>query len=282
MSNVNDAQIAEWNGEQGQRWVELQQAMDAMLEPFSQAVLSAAAAQPGERVIDVGCGCGSTSLALARAVGALGSVLGVDVSAPMLAAARRLAASAAQLPLRFIEADAGESALPGAQDLLFSRFGLMFFAAPAAALRHLRGTLRLGGRCAFVCWRAPRDNPWAMTPLMAARNALGITPPKADPLAPGPFAFADGERLRALLSEAGFSDIQIRRTDALLRVGSSARDAAEHSLRIGPVSRFAREAGPAHAQVIVDAIETALTPLAGADASIHLPGSTWVVTASNG
>ena len=208
MTAPNAAQIAEWNGEQGQRWVQLQQQMDRMIEPFGDAALQAAAPRPGERVLDIGCGCGSTTLALARAVGSSGQVLGVDVSQPMLAAAQRLAAAAPELSLRFVEADAATAALPHGQDLLFSRFGLMFFDQPAAALRHLRRALRPGGRCAFVCWRAPRDNPWAMAPLMAARKALGITPPPADPHAPGPFALADEQRLHGLLSEAGFGGIR--------------------------------------------------------------------------
>ena len=281
MNAANAAQIAEWNGEQGQRWVQLQQQMDEMIEPFGQAALQAAGPRPGERVLDIGCGCGTTTLALARAVGSSGRVLGVDVSQPMLAAAQRLAASAPELSLRFVEADAATAELPHGQDLLFSRFGLMFFDQPAAALRHLRGALRPGGRCAFVCWRAPRDNPWAMAPLMAARKALGITPPPADPHAPGPFAFADEQRLHALLSAAGFGGIDIRRVDVLLRVGSDAQDAAERSLRIGPVSRLAREAGPAQEPLLRQAMAQALAALAAADGSVQLGGSTWVVTAQN-
>jgi len=287
MPTHNDAQIAEWNGEQGQRWAQQQRTLDAMIGPFGDAALQAAAAQPGEQVIDIGCGCGSTTLTLARAVGPSGQVLGVDVSQPMLAIARAAAADAAaaspasaRAALSFIEADAATAALPLGQDLLFSRFGLMFFDAPAAALRHLRGALREGGRCAFVCWRTPRDNPWAMVPLMAARKALDITPPPADPLAPGPFAFADDVRLRGLLVEAGFSDIDIQRCDATIAIGATPRAAAEHSLNLGPASRLAREVGPAFHARIVDAIEQALVPLAAADRTVGLSGSTWVVTAS--
>ena len=178
-TSTNAEQIADWNGDQGQRWVDYQALLDRMIEPFGAAALRAAAAQPGERVLDVGCGCGSTSLQLARAVGPQGSVLGVDISRPMLQAARRRAEAEPALRVTFTEADASAAALPAGHDLLYSRFGLMFFDAPAAALRHLRGALRPGGRCAFVCWRAPRDNPWAMAPLMAARQALGINPPPA-------------------------------------------------------------------------------------------------------
>jgi len=280
-SAANADQIADWNGEQGRRWAEQQALLDRMIAPFGQAALRAAAAQPGEHVLDVGCGCGSTSLALARAVGPQGSVRGVDISRPMLDVAQRLAAAHAELRVSFDEADASCAALPVGQDLLFSRFGLMFFDAPAAALRHLRGALRPGGRCAFVCWRAPRDNPWAMAPLVAARQALGISPPPADPLMPGPFAFADEARLRGLLVEAGFADVELRRFDAAAGGGASPREAALNSLQLGPVSRLLREVGPAHTDTFLTAIERALTPLAAADGSVALTGSTWVVTAAN-
>jgi ubiquinone/menaquinone biosynthesis C-methylase UbiE len=281
MSLHNDAQIAEWNGVLGQRWVAFQPQLDRMIEAFGTAALRRAAVHPGERVLDIGCGCGSSTLALALAVGPQGRVLGVDVSQPMLAVARQRAASADPGVASFLEADASVAELPGGQDLLFSRFGLMFFDAPATALRHLRGALRGGGRCTFVCWRPPRDNAWAMTPLMAARQALGVTPPPADPLAPGPFAFADDQRLRSLLAEAGFESVELQRFDAPIHLGRSARDAAEQSLQIGPVSRLAGEAGPAHQAAITAAIECALVPLAAADGSIALAGSTWVVSARN-
>ncbi len=281
MATHNAEQLADWNGEQGRRWVKFQRQLDRMIEPFGHAALRAAAPQPGERVLDIGCGCGSASLALAQAVGPQGRVLGVDISQPMLDAARRLAASHAALSLEFVEADAASAALPGAQDLLFSRFGLMFFDQPVAALRHLRAALRPGGRCAFVCWRAPRDNPWAMAPLVAARQALNINPPPADPLAPGPFAFADEDRLRGLMADAGFADIRIQRFDAPVAMGPSAREAARHCLQTGPVSRLAHEVGAAQEPLIRDAIERTLAQRAAADGSVSLVGSTWVVAASN-
>lgn len=278
----NAEQIADWNGEQGRRWAEHQQRIDRMIERYGDAALLAAAAMPGERVLDIGCGSGSTTLALARAVGPRGRVLGVDISQPMLAVAQKRADSHPELNLSFTEPDASAAALPTGHDLLFSRFGLMFFADPAGALRHLRGSLKPGGRCAFVCWRAPRDNPWAMAPLVAARQALGITPPPADPLAPGPFAFADEQRLRGLLSEAGFGSIDLQRFDAPNVLGASAREAALNCLQIGPVSRLVREVGPEREPQIVEAIERALAKHAAADGSVSLGGSTWVVTAAQG
>jgi hypothetical protein len=145
----------------------------------------------------------------------------------------------------------------------------------------MRQSLRPGGRCVFVCWRAPRDNAWAMTPLMAARQALNITPPTMDPNAPGPFAFADEQRLRSILSGAGFSGIEIRRFDAEVCLGDTPADAAEGSLRIGPTSRLVREAGVEHQQTVRDAVERALTPFAAAGGAVRLNGSTWIVSAAS-
>jgi SAM-dependent methyltransferase len=277
----NSEQIAEWNGALGQRWVAMQQEIDRIVAPFGDAALKAAAPQPGERVIDIGCGCGDTSMEIARIVGATGSVLGIDVSQPMLEVARAHAALANCAHLAFRDGDASEAGLPANIDLLFSRFGVMFFSQPSPAFSHLRKSLRTGGRCVFVCWRAPRDNAWAMTPLSAARKAMGVTPAPPDPDAPGPFAFADEERLRTVLSTAGFGDIDAQRFDAAIFLGATPRSAAESAVQIGPVSRLVREVGVEHLPIIVDAVERALAPLAAPDGHVSLSGSTWIVSATN-
>ena len=281
MATDNSEQIADWNGAMGQQWARLQRELDGMVMPFGEAALKTAAAQTGERVIDIGCGCGDTSLTLADMVGPAGAVLGVDISRPMLEVAGQRAAGPAYAHLAFREADAAGAELPTGNDLLYSRFGVMFFDQPVPAFAHMRKSLRAGGRCVFVCWRTPRDNGWAMTPLMAARKAMNVTPPPADPFAPGPFAFADEQRLRGILSDAGFAGIDLQRFDTPVSVGATARAAAEGSLRIGPASRFAREMGTEKLPEILDAIERALTPLASPDGSVSLNGSTWVVSASN-
>ena len=281
MSTENAEQIAEWNGQLGQRWATLQREIDGIVVPFGEAAMQAAAPQPGERVLDIGCGCGDTSIELARRVGASGRVLGVDVSQPMLAVARERAAEIDHAGLSFELADASEAALPAGCDLLFSRFGVMFFAQPVPAWRHLRSALRPGGRAVFVCWRPPRDNAWAMAPLVAARQALDITQPPTDPHAPGPFAFADDVRLRGILQDAGFADIGIQRFDALVWLGASAREAADNASRVGPTSRLLRELGDAALPVALPAIEKALAALADADGAVRLAGSTWVVSALN-
>jgi SAM-dependent methyltransferase len=277
----NSEQIAEWNGALGQRWVAMRQEIDRLVVPFGDAALKAAAPQRGERAIDIGCGCGETAIEIARMVGATGSVLGLDVSQPMLAVARSRGALANCAHLAFREGDASEAALPANTDLLFSRFGVMFFSQPSPAFSHMRKSLRAGGRCVFVCWRAPRDNPWAMTPLSAARAAMGVTPAPADPNAPGPFAFADEERLRAIVSGAGFGDIDVQRFDATISLGATPRSAAESLVQVGPVSRLVREVGVEHLPIIVEAVERALAPLAAPDGHVSLNGSTWIVSATN-
>ena len=277
----NSEQIAEWNGAMGQRWAAMQREIDGVVVPFGDAALKAAAPQPGERVIDIGCGCGDTSIEIARMVGEAGAVLGIDVSEPMLEVARSRGVLARYTQLAFRDDDASAAELPANTDLLFSRFGVMFFSEPFPAFSHLRKSLRAGGRCVFVCWRAPRDNAWAMTPLSAARNAMGITPAPTDPHAPGPFAFADEERVRDILSGAGFSGIDVQRFDAAVFLGATPRSAAEGSVRIGPVSRLVREVGVEHLPTILEAVERTLAPLATPDGQVRLNGSTWIVSASN-
>jgi SAM-dependent methyltransferase len=281
MATDNSEQIAQWNGAVGQRWVAMQREIDRIVVPFGDAALKVAAPQPGERVIDIGCGCGDTSIEIARIVGNAGEVLGVDVSTPMLDVARSRIALVDRAHLVFREADASEAELPANVDLLFSRFGVMFFSQPTQALSHLRRSLRVGGRCVFVCWRAPRDNAWAMVPLSAARAALGVTSAPADPNAPGPFAFADEQRLRAILSGAGFSAVDLQRFDATLSLGATPRSAAEAAVQIGAVSRFVREVGVEHLPVIVEAVERALGKFAASDGQVSLNGSAWIVSATN-
>jgi SAM-dependent methyltransferase len=281
MPTDNSEQIAEWNGALGQRWVAMQREIDRIVVPFGDAALKIAAPQPGERVIDIGCGCGDTSLNIARIVGKAGAVLGIDVSTPMLEVARSRAALADCAHLAFREGDASEAELPANTDLLFSRFGVMFFSQPTQALSHLRGSLRAGGRCVFVCWRAPRDNAWAMVPLSAARAAMGVTPAPADPNAPGPFAFADEQRLRAILSSAGFGAVDVQRFDAMLFLGATPRSAAEAAVQVGAVSRFVREVGVERLPIILEAVERALGPLAATDGHVSLSGSTWIVSVIN-
>lgn len=276
MTSDKSLQVDDWNGPSGERWAAEQERTDLLIRAFGEAALAAGHAAPGEAALDVGCGCGDTSLALAQAVGPAGRVHGADISVPMLAVARRRAAGISNLT--FAEADAATAHLPGPFDLLFSRFGVMFFSDPTAAFRNLHSAMRPGGRMSFVCWQMAADNPWAAIPAQTARKIAGEAP-KGDPTAPGPFAFGDSDRVSGLLTAAGWRNVLFAPFTSPMYLGSSPRSAAEGAIRIGPASRVAREAGPEKLPAIIDAIEAALTPHADSTGAVSLPGNTWIVTA---
>ncbi len=235
----NLQQIEFWNGPPGQRWAALSETTDRTLSLITAALMPFAAAKPGERVLDIGCGCASTTLALATAVGATGSVTGIDISRPMLEVARKRAADTGA-GISFIEADASQYAFKSAFDLVFSRFGVMFFSDPLMAFTNIRKALSAGGRIVFVCWRAFPENAWAARPLAAAFDLLPPQPP-VEPHAPGPFAFADRERLISILGHSGFRDARVEKLDTMANLGATLEDAVAASLNIGPLSRAAME-----------------------------------------
>src|SRR5215475_969686 len=213
----NEAEITYWNNAGGRHWVERQQSQDIVLGPILQAALERAQLRQGERVIDIGCGTGASSVALAERAGPSGQVLGVDVSAPMLArAAERLPPGA---PVKFVRADATTYPFESAAfDLLFSRFGVMFFAEPARAFANLRAALKPGGRLTFACWRKINENPWLQVPLHAAyEHVPRLPPPGAED--PGPFAFANEQRVHRILDEAGFRSVVLEPRDFQLDIG---------------------------------------------------------------
>jgi SAM-dependent methyltransferase len=225
-------------------------------------------------VLDMGCGTGRYFQALRR----VKSLAGIDVSRPMLELAARRGAAVPQLSFR--QGDASVVALPANHDLIFSRFGIMFFDDPAAAFVNLKSWLAPGGRLAFCCWRSARDNPWATIGAIAVREALGLEAPAFDPYAPGPFAFAEIDRLRGLIQAAGFDAFNAIAFDSAIAMGASTQEAAEMMTRTGPASRIIREAGEHTRPDAVAAIEKALEPLAAADGSVALMGAIWVVSAS--
>ena len=199
----NADQVAYWNGPAGQRWADRQAAQDVLLKPVADLVIDRAKLKPGERVIDVGCGSGATTIAFAREVAPSGHVLGVDISGPMLERARQSAPK--DLPIDFVLADATVYPFePASFDVLASRFGVMFFADPALSFANMRKALRPSGRLAFACWREPRENPFFMAPLQAAYKHVPKLPQQG-PEDPGPFAFASEARVRRILDAAGFT-----------------------------------------------------------------------------
>lgn len=274
----------EWTGASGDNWVLHQQRLDLMLEAFGDAAIDAAAIAPGEHILDIGCGAGATSFALAARAGPGGHVLGVDISPQLIARAE--AGTPAGSPVAFRLADAATAALPPATfDLLFSRFGVMFFDDPVAAFTHMRAALKPGGRVAFACWRTPAENDWVRLPMTAIRDL--VAPPATDPLAPGPFAFADPARIGAILTAAGFADIGVAPFDATIPYGEGAtRDAAiddalNLALAVGPLSRaLAGQDDDIRAEAAA-AVRAAFARQPG-ETSILIGGAAWIVTARAG
>lgn len=272
-------QQAFWNGSAGQKWTDFQDSLDVTFAPVLRALVTRAAIRPGERVIDIGCGCGASTVELAGLVGPDGAALGVDLSAQMLARARER--TPAGLPASYLQADAASHRFPpAATDLLFSRFGVMFFAAPEAAFRNLAGALKPGGRLVFVCWRTPKENPYFILPLQEAVRFVPRLPETA-PEDPGPFAFADPERVRRILTAAGFSKIAADPFDCDLDIaaGRGLDHAMTVALSIGPTSRALEGQPEDKIAAAASAIRARLTQHQRGQ-SVPLAAAMWIVTAS--
>jgi SAM-dependent methyltransferase len=210
--NQNQTQL--WNADSGANWVRLQPVLDALFEPVADEVVRTGFPGEGGRALDIGCGVGATALAMGRRLGPSGHVLGVDLSAPMLAAATARARDEDLTSVSFAVGDAQTYAFElGAFDAAISRFGVMFFDDPVAAFANIRRALRPGGRLAFAAWRAPEDNPFMTA---GARVARTYQPdlPRYQPDAPGQFGLARPEYINEVLSAAGWSHVEARAWDA--------------------------------------------------------------------
>ncbi|SDA92936.1 class I SAM-dependent methyltransferase [Sinorhizobium sp. NFACC03] len=284
MTEKSVYQVADWKGQSGERWVTYQARLDAMMAVFGQAAIEAAAPATGERVLDVGCGAGASSLDLAARVGAGGHVLGVDISEPLIGRARALAPQ--DTPALFQVADASSTELPqGAFDILFSRFGVMFFDDPTAAFTHMRRALKPGARVAFVCWRGMAENDWVRLPMGAMKGILPpMTPPGPD--APGPFSFGDQGRVARILTVAGFTDVAITPFDASIPFGkgetrdAALDDAVKMTLEVGPLARSLADQ-PDDIRARASAAVRAVFAGCPGERSVMIDGAAWIVTARN-
>jgi len=255
-------------------WAEVRDLLELQLAPLGRHALAALAPRPGESVLDIGCGGGETALDLARLVAPDGTVVGIDLSAAVLTFAQRAAKGCERV--RFIQADAQVFSFePASFDAAFSRFGVMFFVDPAAAFINIRRSLRPNGRLAFVCWRALEENALDNLPLKAASGHLPPQP-ALDPDAPGPFAFANPDRMRSTLERAGFGEIDITPHDE--PVGSGDLDAMLAVVsRVGALGKILRE-NPELRAVTLPVVRSALAAHDGPD-GVKLNAATWVVTA---
>jgi SAM-dependent methyltransferase len=240
-----------------------------------------AAPLTGERVLDVGCGCGDSTLDFARAVGPSGAVEALDISGPMLMEAKNRASAAGITNIEWRQADAATARLHE-YDLLTSMFGLMFFGNAVAALAHMRGAASPGARMSFVCWRTLAENPWMEVPMGAALRHLPPRPP-ADPDGPGMFAFADPERVSRILTEAGWAHPQFTRLDCNLDIaaGHGLDEAVVQSTKIGAVNSWLRNQPPETIAAATESIRAALFPHSDGS-NVRLPAAMWLVSSRPG
>lgn len=276
----NAEQVRFWNEVSGPLWVELQAEMDLHTAGFGDPALERASLQPGEKVLDVGCGCGGTTVAIAAMVAPLGEVLGIDVSSVMLARARERIDDAGHENADLLVADAQVADLPRNYfDVAFSRFGVMFFADPPRAFSNIASSLREGGRITFVCWQAPDKNPWMTIPMRAAFSALS-NPLPAPVDAPGPFFLSDPARTSMILESAGFEDVEITalERDSLLTDSDNLDRWAHYRILMGPCrEQYESATDEVRGRVreaVVNSVSEFLTP-----EGVSMPGAAWIVEA---
>ncbi|HIG72508.1 MAG TPA: class I SAM-dependent methyltransferase [Myxococcales bacterium] len=280
----NAGQIEYWNEDSGKRWVEMGDIIDTQIAPLGEAAMDGSHAKivSGERILDVGCGCGQTSLELAKRVGTTGSVLGLDISAPMLGRAGERAVEAGLGNTEFIQADAQTHTFEGpAFDLAFSRFGVMFFSSPVDAFSNLLSALRPGGRLTFVAWQELGRNPWMLLPVSAAMKHLPAGDGPPDPHAPGPFAFADRDRVGGILRDSGFENITLEsyEKNLLMGGGGSLDETAKFLAHLGPASRLLQGSDAELRTQVMDDIKRAIEPYHGED-GVRMGCATWIVSAN--
>lgn len=258
MSAPNAGQAEFWSGV-APTWIELEAQFERVGGPPSLLAIDRLGLSAGQRVVDVGCGLGPSTLELGRRVGPTGEVVGVDISEAMLAGARQHAARAGQANVTFVEADVQEHDLgQAAFDAAFSRFGVMFFADPVTAFSNIRRSLRSGGRLSFVCWQDVFANEWMLVPGMAAMSVVGDLP-MPGPDEPGPFSLADPDKVRAVLGGAGFSDVDVApHNDVIVESEDRIPVVVEASVRMGPAREAIREGGSDVDQQVRRAVEDAL------------------------
>jgi SAM-dependent methyltransferase len=271
----NQEQAAHWNGEAGRAWVEVQALLDTVLEPFVGLLLDAVRAAGARRVLDVGCGTGATTRAIAGLLGPQGRCIGVDISEPMLAAARRLAGTGSPT-VGFIHADAQAHAfVPASFDMIVSRFGVMFFTDNVRAFGNLRSAVCDAGALHFIAWRSAAENPFMTAAERAVAPLLPELPPR-QPDAPGQFALADRARLDAILEASGWVSIEVQPID--IECSFPAADLVLFMTRLGPLGRVLPGVDEPRRTALIPIVRAALEPFVHGD-QVRFTAACWMVSA---
>lgn len=271
----DDEQTRLWNGPAGRAWVEAQEVLDPMFKPFEDLLVEAVSAESGGRVLDVGCGTGSTTLAVARRLGARSRCLGIDISEPMIAAARARAEREGT-PASFLRANAQLHAFePASFDLILSRFGVMFFDDSVRAFANLRRAARHAAELRFVAWRSAAENPFMTTAERAAAPLLPNLSARR-PEAPGQFAFADRHRLSSILEESGWAEIDIRPIDVACTLPE--KELVRYLSQLGPVGLRLQEADDRTRTQVIETVRAAFEPYVHG-AEVRFTAACWRVSA---
>jgi SAM-dependent methyltransferase len=278
MSNAQDAasdQAAWWNGPSGLAWVEAQAVVDQLFAGLEQRLVEAVEAAGKRQVLDVGCGTGGTTLAIARRLGAGGRCVGVDISEPMIAAARARVASEG-VAASFVRADVqGHDFAAASFDMIVSRFGVMFFDDPVRAFANLRRAATPDAALCCIAWRGPEENPFMTTAERAAAPLLPNLPSRM-PDAPGQFGFADGARIRRILEESGWAGIDIQPVDFPCTMPEAALTG--YFTRFGPLSQLLARADAATQRQVVEVVRAAFAAFVEG-AEVRFTAACWMVGA---
>ena len=273
-----------WNDVLAPKFTRYRHVLEGGLSRHSETVFPMLGVAQGQRILDVGCGFGDTTLTLARATGPTGAVLGVDCCEAFLDLARTDAAQGDLSNVTFCCADVEQGLDEPPFDMVFARFGTMFFANPVAGLRAIRACLKPGGRLAHIVWRQRDDNPWLFTARDIVRQFLPPPGENAVTCGPGPFSMADEGVTRAQMKAAGFTNIRFERVDVKVRVGRDIEDAIGFQLAIGPAGETFREAGPLGERRRPE-IEAALAEMfedvMAREGDLWMDSSSWLITADN-
>ncbi|HWX66875.1 MAG TPA: class I SAM-dependent methyltransferase [Rhodanobacter sp.] len=275
MQHIDNGQTALWNGHAGRAWVDAQEVLDQMFKPFEDLLVEAVRAGSGYRVLDVGCGTGSTTLAVARLLGAKGHCIGADISDPMIATARTRAEREGT-PASFICADVQSYAFELASfDTIISRFGVMFFDNPVLAFANLRRAASDDAELRFIAWRSAAENPFMTT---AERTAAPLLPslPARQPGAPGQFAFADRHRVSSILEQSGWAGIDIRPIDVDCTLPE--KELVGYFTRLGPVGQILQQADERTRAQVIEAVRTAFDPYVHGT-EVRYTAACWMVSA---